>query len=501
VDSEISRRDVLKAAIGVAAAAGLSQTALAQNANNAAQVPKAASSKPFIGIQMDPASVHKDMDGVLDHLQKDIGVNALFPFAYNYDGLWSGLPRTGFRGGNFSTPHMQFYDGSGLTYADMRSPDFGDYDLLANLIPAAKKRGMKTFAWIYEDVTPISLPAWQPFFEVDYNGKPATTHPAGVCNNNPQFRAYLLGLVEDYARSYDIDGIMWGQERQGGFLNSIGAFHHAPKEKADGKAGCFCEFCLKKAKDLGLDAEGARQGFIALSKYVLDTRAGKRPRDGYFVEFFRVLMNHPQLLAWENLWWQSRLQLQRDIYQKAKSIKPTLQVGWHIWHNVSFSPFHRAEMDYAAMAPFSDFLKVVVYNNCGGERMASFVESMCTDMFGDLPREQATQMFYKILGYEGEATFDKLAPAGLSPDYVKRETQRALSGVAGTSTQVWPGIDIDVRIEVDNGGHCTPDGVKQAVLAALQDGAPGVLLSRMYYEMKPENLAGAGAAMKELGFL
>jgi len=47
--------------------------------------------------------------------------------------------------------------------------------------------------------------------------------------------------------------------------------------------------------------------------------------------------------------------------------------------------------------------------------------------------------------------------------------------------------------------HCTPESVKQEVLAVFRAGAPGVFLSRNYVEMIPENLAAAGAALRELG--
>jgi hypothetical protein len=44
-----------------------------------------------------------------------------------------------------------------------------------------------------------------------------------------------------------------------------------------------------------------------------------------------------------------------------------------------------------------------------------------------------------------------------------------------------------------------PADVKAAVLAAFHAGAPGVVLSRKYAEMKLTNLAGAGEALRELG--
>ena len=82
-------------------------------------------------------------------------------------------------------------------------------------------------------------------------------------------------------------------------------------------------------------------------------------------------------------------------------------------------------------------------------------------------------------------------------DYVYREAKRALEGVAGTRTLIWPGIDIDIPTDPNN-SKCTPQSVKEVVLAALRAGAPGVLLSRKYSEMRLANLSGAGEAIREL---
>jgi hypothetical protein len=494
IDQPMTRREALKAAAAIGVTAALSRfTKLA-----AAPAP-APATRPAttIGIATSPAPfIQKDLDKLLDDLQQRAGVNALFPFIYTHIPRRAGQPSTGFHGGNYAIPHMQYYKDIPLTYEDMRAPEFGDVDVFARLIPAARKRGIKTFAWIIEDNRRPSIPHWEPLYEIDFHGRRTDGHPSGPCYNNPQYRAYLLGLVEDYARSYEIDGIMWGSERQGGLLNALGAYHNG--ERADpGQATCFCEFCQKKAKDMGLDAERARRGFGELESFVRNGRANKRPRDGYFVSFWRILLNYPELLAWENLWVMSRHEVQLDLYRKIKSIKPALLVGWHTWHNLSFSPFHRAEEDFAEMAAWSDFIRPVLYSNCAGERIHSFVDSTHGNVFGDVPPGQTLDLLYRLLDYQ-EAPYDKVVSTGLSADYVLRETRRTVEDVAGSATQVWPGIDIDVPVPA-GASHCTPESVKQEVLAAFKGGAHGVILSRNYVEMKPENLAGAGAALRELG--
>ncbi len=359
---------------------------------------------------------------------------------------------------------------------------------MARIIPVAKKHGMKTFAWVLEDHDHAPSAAWEKLYEIDFHGRRALAHPAGPCYNNPLYLGFVLGLIEDYTRSYDIDGVMWSSERQGGFFNALGAYAHG--QTADpGKATCFCEFCLKRAKDTGIDPDRARRGFTELEKFVRQGRANTRPRDGYFVQFFRLLLNYPELLAWENLWTTSREDLQRKIYKLVKSIKPQIPVGWHIWHNVSFSPLHRAEMDYARIAEFSDFIKPVLYNNAAGERIHSFTESATQNFLGDFSKPEALIAIYRFLDYN-EAPFDKVMSTGLSPDYVQRETARAVDDVKSRNVSVWPGIDIDVPVPA-GASQCTAEGVKTATIAAFKGGADGVVLCRNYSEMNPDHLSGA----------
>ncbi len=118
-------------------------------------------------------------------------------------------------------------------------------------------------------------------------------------------------------------------------------------------------------------------------------------------------------------------------------------MGFHIEHVNSFNPIFRATRSYADLAGKSDFLKIVVYNNCGGERYASFIKNVCSTVFRDVPQGGLLRFNNHLLNYGNEAGMDGLAQAGLSADYVFRETKRALLGVEGRC-DIFPGIDIDI---------------------------------------------------------
>jgi hypothetical protein len=258
---------------------------------------------------------------------------------------------------------------------------------------------------------------------------------------------------------------------------------------------CFCQFCEARAKVTGIDPSRARKGFHELAKFVEASRNSQRPADGYYVSFWRLILKYPELLAWEMLWTQSLRDTYAAIYAKAKEVKPTLQAGWHIWHNNSFNPIYRAEQELQEIAPHSDFLKIVIYNNCGGERLANYIRNVGATLYADIPGQELLDFHYHVLNYE-EKPLKEIPFTGLSANYVSRETKRAREGLAGTKTLLLPGIDIDIPTEIGH-SRCSPEKVRDATLAALQSGADGVILSRKYSEMKLANLRGAGSAIRE----
>jgi hypothetical protein len=287
---------------------------------------------------------------------------------------------------------------------------------------------------------------------------------------------------------------MFGSERQGPLNDALGASHGGGP--SPGTVGCFCPYCLEAARKDGINVDRARQGFLALERWIGGMKSGQRPADGAFVSFWRILVEQPEVLAWERLWNEGLRDTYRAMYRKAHEIAPQKPMGWHLWHTNSFAPFYRAEQDYQTFSGYSDFLKVVMYHNSGGPRMARYIRNVNSTLFADLTPEQTTEFTYRVQQYGAEASLDQLGTAGLSADYVRRETRRAVAGVAGR-TRIWPGIEIDVPTG-NNEKKTTPDDVFQAVKATFESGAHGIILSRKYSEMRLDNLRAAGRAIREV---
>ncbi|MBC7568768.1 MAG: hypothetical protein H7319_03410 [Spirosoma sp.] len=454
------------------------------------------------GIQIGAVSfVDEGVEKVLDIVQERGAVNTLFLTVFTYGRGLSGRQLPGepfpdhgsqvsddktFHGGNYAMPHAQYYKNTVLK--ETRAPEHGKFDILASVIPEAKKRGMKVFASVEDQWRP-DTPGVKQCAEVDILGRRTNT----LCLFHPDVRAFWIGLVTDIAKSYPVDGVLFFNERNGPLLNALGASHFQTIDST--KATCFCEHHQREAKKLGINFQRAKAGYLKLNEFVKSSLKNERPSDGYYVAFNRLLLEYPEIVAWDKLFDLGKHQVLNEVYAAVKGVNKNLQIGFHVEHVNSFNPFFRASRSYEDLAEKADFLKVVAYNNCGGERYANFITNIHSTLFRDVPAEELMRFNNRLLNYGNEATIENLPTAGLSPDYVMRETQRALAGVNG-KCKILTGIDIGIPTK-STSRKGSPEDAYAATLAAYKGGANGVILSRKYSEMDLADLDAAGRAIRE----
>ena len=166
-------------------------------------------------------------------------------------------------GGSYTKVHPEFYANSVMK--DIRAPELGDFDILADVTPAAKKRGMQTYALFEEAYNPRLIANFERIAEVDIYGRVGRD----TCFNNPDARNFLTAMVEDWVKSNDLDGLMWESERQGPLNDTIGA--HFGRFNGTSFISCFCTHCVQKASEQGINVARAREGYLALDQWVKRT--------------------------------------------------------------------------------------------------------------------------------------------------------------------------------------------------------------------------------------
>ncbi len=495
-----TRRDFLKSSAALTALMAIDPLASFASSEHEANQSRR---RKINGIQIGAVSfVDEGVNKVLDYLQKEVNVNTLFLTVFTYGRGLAGrqipgqpMPDHGsqesdertFHGGNYARANPKFY--SRTVLKETRATEHGDLDILAAVLPEAKKRGIQVYASI-EDQWRMDVPGILDLRETDLYGRKVNT----LCLFNPDVKEFWTALAADICSSYPVDGILFFNERNGPLLSAIGASHFQSIDSS--RATCFCDYHKKACIAHGLDFERAKEGYRKLDAYIQQALRGIRPSDGYYVEFQRLLLNYPEITAYDELFDLGKHQILKDVYTTVKSINRNLLVGFHIEHVNSFNPLFRATRSYEDLATIADFLKVVSYNNCAGERYANFIRNVGSTVFRDVPLEILMRINNRLLNYsENEASLNQLAMTGLSADTVYRETQRAVKGAKGKCL-ILPGIDVNIPTERDSRKASEQD-TYEATLAAYRGGANGVILSRKYSEMFLANLKGAGRAIRE----
>jgi hypothetical protein len=439
-----------QAGVQAGAQAAGQQSAPAAPAARRGRVAAVQNRKNYVGIQVRAfAWIDEGIDEVLDNIQKKGGVNTVWAYTFTYGETrlrkGGGLPDHGVSAAEAGVAAGAFYDYDQKYFQntilkDFRSTGYGTFNVIEQVAPKAKARGMDFFAWDMNNANagvPRLIANYAEVTEVDLNGR-RTSSP---CFNHPDYRAFLSGKVESLLAGYAsaVDGVAWGCEREGplnGMLSGGGA------------GSCFCQFCQAKGRERGISVERAREGYRQLGQLFHGAGQNARPADGYFVSFWRLLLQYPEILSWETLWTESFQEMQAELYGMGKELAPEKPFGFHMMQSTTFSPFCRAEEDYTKRRGTADFLKLATYNNAGGPRMEAFLNGLGRGIFRDATPQDFLALYYKMMNY-AEAPYDQLASAGLSPDYVAKETRRALAAVGG-EVKIYPGIDIDVPTLSEN---------------------------------------------------
>jgi hypothetical protein len=185
------------------------------------------------------------------------------------------------------------------------------------------------------------------------------------------------------------------------------------------------------------------------------------------------------------------------MYRRAKRIKPSAEIGWHVDHQPSsWDLVYRAEMSYEEMAPHADFIKIIAYHGALSPRIRDwYLPRFQKSILGEISLGASLELYYGLFGYDKdvEPALAELGKRGFTPDYVFRETRRSVASANGR-TKIYTGVGFDVPGAPPD----DPETVYQSAVKAFAAGAHGIVISREYEEMKVPHLRAVGRAMREV---
>ncbi len=463
----------------------------------------------FVGMQIGPISfVDEGVDHVLDTLQDRVGVNVLLLGTVSWLGLkigrsisagidgWPdhGVPEASeVRGGSYLTPRPEYYANTFIS--NFRAPDeqMRDRDILEMVIPGARRRGMKVMPELMEPLfkyaghgsgSTVPIPNLPQCLEVDHLGRIG----ADPCLEHPAYRGWWHSLVEDHCRNYDIDGLMWCNERRSPLDRLI----------SGAAATCYCPHCVARLGMAGVDVDATRRACAALYAFFQRARSGEPFVDGALVEFVRALLEHPEILLLERHWIRRNKDLDRELYGITKWCNPELEFGLNVWNRNHFNPLRKAQWPWAEVVDYADWVKPITYQHQAGQvyigEMADFYKSLLRDY----TPQAFTPIMHQLLGLD-EAGWDALMAEGMGATSYVGGQCRATVAALEDKLPVYMGLGVDApRVRADQ-AKCTPEIVYRSVLATYEAGGAGVIFAPSYASMHLSHLDGAARALGELG--
>ncbi len=463
----------------------------------------------FVGVQISPISfIDEGVDNVLETLQNRVGVNVLLIGTVSWLGLKSGrsvswkidgwpdhgIPEPfAMKGGAYFDPNPNFYNNTFIKNFKAQDKEMINNDILKMVIPKAKERGMKVFIELMEpffnyaghgSATGVDIPNLVQCMEIDIFGRIGSS----PSTSNRDYRNWILSMIEDQVANYDIDGVMWCNER------------YSPLDQLfQGNApGDFSSQFIIEAKQNNLNITKVKDSLKYMYDFFQEVINGKVFVDGNLIEFFRLLFDKPEILEWEKFWLERNKDLDKEIYGLVKWVNSNLSFGLNVWNRNHFNFIRKVQWPWKEQTNYSDWVKPITYQHQSGEIFHREIDIFGKTIFNNLSKDQLISVFAKILDIN-ESNLDNLVQRGLDPDtYIYTQCKDAVRGVEGKS-KVYMGIGIDAPRSSEDQAKCDPDIAYRSVKATYKAGGEGVVLSPNYASMNLTNLDGVAKALKELG--
>ena len=463
----------------------------------------------FVGIQISPISfVDEGIGPLLDMLQQRFGINVLFIGTISWLGLkvgrrisWKidGWPDHGaqdarpLKGGSYIREHPEYYANTFIQHFRAQDEELREVDILETVIPEARRRGMQVYPEVMEPLfhyeghgaaNVVAIPNLPQVLEVDVFNRIGTA----PCLNNPAYRTWWHAIIEDYCRSYDIDGVMWCNERRSPLDNLI----------SGNPPNCFCQHCCRLADQRGIDVDRAQRAFQTAYDYFQAARGGREFIDGALVEFLRMVYQNPEVLVWERFWVERDKDLDRELYGITKWCNSKLKFGLNVWNRNHLNLLRKAQWPWSEMTRWCDWVKPITYQHQAGGVYSQEMAHWHMSILRDVAPQDFTPSMYRFLHLD-EAPWDEIVARGFDPDtYVYGQCLATVRAVEGR-VDVYMGIGVDAPRSREGQARCTPDIVRRSVLATYRAGGKGVVFSPNYAGMNLSTLDGAAQALRELG--
>ncbi|NRA39763.1 MAG: hypothetical protein HRU15_16600 [Planctomycetes bacterium] len=366
-----------------------------------------------------------------------------------------------------------------------RYPENDDTDYFRQILDAAHARGMQVHAR-YLDGWEISrghIPGWTDIQCRTLSG----THLDIPCFSQQRVHEWTKATMADMATHYEVDGLFYGIER-GTVLSDIMSFGH--KEPY-----CQCSACEHVAQEHNVDFQRLHQGLGDMVVLIAAARKKERQQCSYLSMFLKILMDYPEIMAWERIQNEMKDSIEVEAIQAFKAVRP--EASSSVLVHQESCPIKSMHEDWALHAHHADAVALRLYEHVLGPRLVHGVRTGHAEgIFGDLSESALTELIWHLSGGlpEHRRSPDELFSDGCPPERAIDRAQTCVD-LCGNDAAVQVALGVDISYPFKERRETPVEYIQEIIRGVQAQGVKSIILCREYQEISGRSMRAAADSL------
>ena len=366
-----------------------------------------------------------------------------------------------------------------------RYPENDDTDYFRLILDAAHARGMQVHARYLDgwETSRGKAPGWKDIQCRSLSGR----HLDIPCFSQQRVHEWTKATMSDMAKNYDLDGLFYGIERGTGLSDIMTFGHEEPY--------CLCSACEQTAKEHDVDFIRLHQGLGEMVALLDAARNKERQQRPYLSLFLKLLMDYPEIMAWERIQNELKEEVEVEAVSAFKAARP--EASTSVLIHQEWCPIKSMHEDWTRHTVHADAVALRLYEHIQGPRLVNDARTRHVEgIFGDLSESALTELLWHLSGGlpEHRQSPEELTRNGNPPE---RAIERAKTCVdlCGDKAAVQIALGVDISYPFEERRE-TPNAYIQEIVSGVQEqGVESIILCREYQEISGRSMRAASEAL------